>query len=97
MRTDFLKPSSTWIADKRFDRFVGNSYPPTGRSTGMRSSAHLKPISRKLWYLTVALTSSFRNGEQRSRAKSPRSSISRRATLWRKIVVKIPDTVALIA
>ena len=34
MRTEFLKPSSTWIADKRFDRFVGNSYPPTG-STGI--------------------------------------------------------------
>jgi hypothetical protein len=33
VRTEFLKPSSTWIADKRFDRFVGNSHPPTG-STG---------------------------------------------------------------
>jgi hypothetical protein len=30
MRTEFLKPSSTWIADKWFARFVGNSNPPTG-------------------------------------------------------------------
>ena len=28
MRTEFLKPSSTWTAGKRFDRFVGNRRAP---------------------------------------------------------------------
>ena len=28
MRTEFLKPSSTWTADKRSDRFVGNRRAP---------------------------------------------------------------------
>jgi hypothetical protein len=83
MRTEFLKPSSTWTRTSGSTALLAIPARQQGVLV-LRSSAHLKPISRKLSYLTVALTSCFRNGEQRSGAKSPCSLISPRATLWSK-------------
>ena len=83
MQTEFLKPSSTGIADKRFDRFVGNSYPPTG-STGIAEFGAFEANLAEAMVLDRGADFLFSKWEQRSGAKSPCSLISPRATLWSK-------------
>jgi hypothetical protein len=82
MRTEFLKPSSTWIADKRFDRFVGNSYPPTG-STGIAEFGAFEANLAEAIVLDRGADFLFSKwgaeigGEERCSLISPRATLSK--------------------